>query len=390
MAVAESDVRKRVDTRSLLTDAEAAKVRRPFEEASMLPLRSYSDPAFFSAEVAQVFRHSWLPVCRLDQVARPGDYYVRDLFNESVAVIRDKQGTLRVLSNVCRHRGRRILDGNGNCARASKFACPYHSWVYELDGRLSGAPFMDKTANFKTSELRLPQLAHDVWQGFVFVNFDSEVAPVSKQLGTLDAVLTPFRMSEMQAVPFHEYSAPWNWKQTIENFSEAYHQPPVHPTTFEPWCPAHLCRYEDVDGPYNLFWMPTASGGALPTAFPVIEGLPEHYKSTTLVVNVFPYMHFLIDPACIVWLDFDITGVQDHRNVWRLMVPRSTHALPDFETRKKSFLETILPVWYEDTAACRGVALGSRSAFGEQGRLSWMEKSIHQFHGWLVDRYQAG
>jgi len=374
---------------TLLSAEEAARVRLPFEKASLLPLRCYSDAAFFEAERRQVFHRSWLPVCRLEQIANPGDFYARDFFNESVVIVRDRHGVLRALANVCRHRGRRIMEGHGNCAGAGAMVCPYHNWVYDLDGRLRGAPFMDKTADFRPRDLRLPELALDVWQGFVFVNFDRDAAPVSKQLGTLDKVLAPFRMAEMKAVPFHDYPAPWNWKQTIENFSEAYHQPPVHPQTFEPWCPAHMCRYDDVDGPYNLFWMPTASGGPLPTAFPVIEDLPLSYRSTTLVVNVFPYMHFLIDPACIVWLDLDITGVQTHRNVWHLMVPPSTYALPDFEARKKGFLETILPVWHEDTAACTGAAVGSRSSFGEQGRLSWMEKSLHQFHNWLVDRYQS-
>ena len=136
--------------------------------------------------------------------------------------------------------------------------------------------------------------------------------------------------------------------------------------------------------------MPTASGGALPTAFPVIDALPENLKSTTLVVNVFPYFHLLIDPACIVWLDIESKGVQDTRNIWRLMVPPSTHALPDFQDRKSGFLATILPVWHEDTFACGGAAIGSRSSLGTQGRLSWMEKSLHQFQNWLVDRYQAG
>jgi choline monooxygenase len=372
----------------ILTADEIARVRRPFAEASLLPLRCYSDPAFFQAEKARVFRHSWLPVCRLDQVRNPADYVVREYFDESVILVRDKQGELHALANVCRHRGRRIMEGEGSCARAGVMVCPYHNWVYELDGRLRGAPFMDQTANFSPRDWRLPRIQHDIWQGFVFINFDPTVPRLSSQLSSLDRVLAPFQIAQMMTEPFHEYEAPWNWKQTIENFSEAYHQPPVHPTTFEPWCPAHMCRYEDVDGPYNLFWMPTASGGALPTAFPVIDGLPENYKSTTLVVNVFPYMHFLIDPACIVWLDLSIQSVQQHRNIWRVMVPPSTHALPDFAERKQRFLETILPVWHEDTAACVGAAAGSRSAYGEQGRLSWMEKSIHQFHGWLTDQYQ--
>jgi nitrite reductase/ring-hydroxylating ferredoxin subunit len=353
----------------------------------MLPLRCYSDPAFFSFELDSVFSHSWLPVCRLDQVANPGDFFARDLFNEPVVVVRDREGTLRALSNVCRHRGRRVAEGTGNCGRSGVLVCPYHNWVYDLNGVLRGGPFMDKTANFKARDLKLPEIALDVWQGFVFVNFDANAVPLSKQLSTLDKVLEPFNLAAMKAVEFHDYPAPWNWKHTIENFSEAYHQPPIHPTTFEPWCPASLCRYDDVDGPYNLFWMPTANGGALPTAFPVIDGLPEELKRTTLVVNVFPYFHLLIDPACVVWLDMKVSGVHDHRNIWKLMVPPTTYALPDFEKRKKAFLETILPVWNEDTFACEGAAAGSRSALGAQGRLSWMEKSIHQFQNWLTDRY---
>jgi choline monooxygenase len=374
------------EQQGLLPD-EIAKIRRPFEEASMLPLRCYSDPAFFAFELDSVFRHSWLPVGRLDQLVNPGDYITREFFNEPVVVVRDKQGDLHALSNVCRHRGRRVVEGNGNCAKAGVFLCPYHNWVYDLNGALRGAPFMDKTANFKPRDWRLPQLACDVWQGFVFVNFDQDAAPLSKRLGTLDKVLAPFKIPEMKTVPFYDYPAPWNWKHTIENFSEAYHQPPIHPETFEPWCPAVLCRYEDVDGPYNLFWMPTANGGALPTAFPPIEDLPENYKSTTLVVNVFPYFHLLIDPACIVWLDMNITGAQETRNIWRVMVPPSTRALADFDERNQKFLDTIRPVWDEDSFACTGAAVGSRSQLGEQGRLSWMEKSIHQFQLWLVDRY---
>ncbi len=372
-----------------LTDVEVAKVRLPLEQASMLPLRCYSDPAFHTFEVRSVFRRSWLPVCRVDQVENPGDFVTRELFDEPVVVVRGRDGVLRALSNVCRHRGRRVAEGEGNCGRGGVMICPYHSWSYDLDGTLRGAPFMDRTANFKPRELSLPPLGVDVWQGFVFVNFDKDATPVSRQLSTLDKVLAPFEMAKMKAVAFHDYHAPWNWKHTIENFSEAYHQPPVHPTTFEPWCPAHLCRYEEVDGPYNLFWMPTANGGALPTAFPVIEGLPPDYRSTTLVVNVFPYFHLLIDPACIVWLDMSIRGVQDHRNIWRLLVPPSTHSLADFESRKKEFLNTILPVWDEDTFACEGAAAGSRSQLGEQGRLSWMERSVHQFQQWLVGRYES-
>ena len=217
-----------------LTPAEIAKVRLPLEQASMLPLRCYSDPSFYELELTSVFRHCWLPVCRFDQVAQPGDYVTREFFNEAVIVIRDRAGELRALSNVCRHRGRRVVEGQGNCARTGALVCPYHNWTYGLNGTLRGAPFMEKTDQFTPRDLALPQLALDIWQGFVFVSFDPNLVPLSQQLGTLDKVLAPFKLAEMKTTPFHDYDAPWNWKHTIENFSEAYHQPPIHPQTFEP------------------------------------------------------------------------------------------------------------------------------------------------------------
>src|SRR5690606_3576881 len=98
---------------------------------------------------------------------------------EPIIVSRDKAGEIRAVSAVCQHRAMQICDGSGN---DSKFTCPYHRWSYAHDGRLLGAPAMERTEGFDKSQYGLPQLAVELWQGFVFVNFDREAAPLAPTL----------------------------------------------------------------------------------------------------------------------------------------------------------------------------------------------------------------
>lgn len=372
---------------SFLSSDQIAAVRRPLEDASLLPVNCYSDPAFHAFETEQVFMRTWQAVGRIDQVAEPGQYFTRELFGEPIVVVRDDAGTIHALSNVCRHRGRQVVEGSGTC-KTKRLTCPYHAWSYALNGQLAGAPHMEKTRGFDPKDWHLPHLGIDIWQGFIFVNFDRDAAPLSPRLKTLDTLLAKYDMANMGCVDFERYQGQWNWKGTLDNFSEAYHQPPIHTDTFEPWCPANLAVYEDVDGPYNLFYMPTGDNRPFPTTLPPLEGLPEHYYSTAIVINVFPHFHLLIDSSSAMWLDWDIRGVEDHDLIWKLVAPRATLALPDFEARKQELHTALKPVWVEDEFACLGHARGVRSRFAQQGRPSFMEKSLHQFHNWLLDQYQ--
>ena len=360
-------------------------VRRPLELASVLPYRCYNDPDYHRHEVEKVFMHNWIHAGRVDQIPNPGDYFTLERFDEPVIIIRDQAGGIRALSAVCRHRGHVIVKGTGNCGRKG-FVCPYHGWRYRPDGQLAGAPFTETTAQFDLSEWRLPELGVDVWQGFIFFNFDRGAPPVSPQLKTLDKVLEPFRMAEMKTADMRIVDWPGNWKATLENFTEAYHQPWTHANTFEPWAPAKGAIYEDVDGPYNLFWMPSPDGGPLPVVFDPIAGMPDRYYNQYIVVNVFPHFHMLIDASCAMSLDMDIRGPTSLHNTWRVHVPPATAERADFAEKCKHFMEMMMPVFNEDEGACRNVAKGQRSRFGQQGRYSWMEKSVHQLQSWIAEK----
>lgn len=359
-------------------------VRRPLESAQVLPPRAYIDPDFYAFEVEKVMMHSWLPAGRVDQIPEPGDYFTYTRFGETALIVRDFNGDIHAFSPICRHRSYPVAQDSGNCGKRG-FACPYHAWRYRLDGSLAAAPHMQ--SGFDPLVWALPRFATDIWQGFIFINFDKDAPPLSPQLRTLDKVLEPFGLANLKCSTMRTKSWPGNWKATLDNFTEAYHQPSVHPQTFEPWAPARKGIYDEVDGPYNLFWLPSADGKDVHTVWEPLPGLPEKYRTAFIVVNIFPLFHALIDPSCWVILDMDPQGVDRLNARWDVLVSQETFNRPDFEKERDHLTELLIPTWDEDERACDTVRRGQRSRFAEQGHFSWMERSVHQFHRWMADRY---
>ena len=103
-----------------------------------LPGWIYTDQEFLDLEIERIFRPSWQIVCHVNELPNPGDYQTLDFLGESVVVIRGDDGQIRAFTNVCRHRAMRLVEGPTGCAK--KLVCPYHAWVYETDGRLTGVP----------------------------------------------------------------------------------------------------------------------------------------------------------------------------------------------------------------------------------------------------------
>ncbi|MNZ22724.1 Benzene 1,2-dioxygenase subunit alpha [compost metagenome] len=371
-----------------ITQQQIENVRQPLPEASYLPPRLYHDPEFYDFEIEKVFMRNWLPVGHVSELAEPNSYVTRDMFNEPILITSNGEGRIQAFSNVCRHRTARIAQGSGKFdERTRMINCPYHGWGYSADGELVSTPQMHKTANFDKHKCGLPKIAVDIWQGFIFVNFDGNAKPLSEQLATLDRVLEPFNIPAMHCSEFAQYPVNWNWKVSLENFTEGYHQVSVHANSIEPYIPAKLQRYDDVDGPYNLFWMPSINKQPLFSLVPPCEGLPPEYHESMIVVNVFPLFHLIIDAGAVIWLDWEPRGVTDHDLRWRLLVPQSTAQMPDFAVRKLALVELMKEVWAEDSLSCSGVNAGVRSRLAAVGRPCFMEKSVLQFQQWLLDQY---
>lgn len=369
--------------RNYFTDEEIQNIGKSLNEASVIPTFCYRDVDYHNKEVEQVLLRSWLPVGRVDQLVEVGDYFTRNYFGESVVVVKGSDNQLRVLSNVCRHRATQVVDdGTGN---KKLFTCPYHKWVYNLDGSLRGAPYMDQVKGFDRKDCKLPEFKLETWNGFIFINFDSNAEPLAPAIEPLTKALAPYNLESHKTISFKTLSCNWNWKASMENFTEAYHHIGIHSESVEPYMPAEKVRYEDSNNAYSLFWMPTKDNKPMPSDLPDIPGMPDEYYYSKSVANVYPFLHLLIGSNITLWLDFDVQEVDQHNLVWHLLVPESTMELPDFEDRLKPWKERIEGVVTEDIYACTKAGIGQQSRFFTPGRFSHMEKSVYQMHNWLVD-----
>ena len=134
----------------------------------------YTDPRVLAAEERAVFLSSWLCLGREDEISEPGAYLTREVLGEPLILTRSSKTRIRALSNVCRHRGSRLVDGQGTTKR---FTCPYHAWTYGLDGRLVRAPLIEGDL----TDCNLPEFPVETWMGWIFVNLDGTARPLSEQ-----------------------------------------------------------------------------------------------------------------------------------------------------------------------------------------------------------------
>ncbi len=163
--------------------SQLCRVKPPIMTASTLPPACYWDGDVFERERHAVFGQSWIGVGRADRWKAPGEFTALEIAGVPVIVVRDSEGTLRAYANSCRHRGAMLLEGEGNC-RGIK--CPFHGWAYKLDGRLAGAPRMDKTPDFDMSDYGLTAFRVAERYGFAFVCFSSRVADIDTWLGEIN------------------------------------------------------------------------------------------------------------------------------------------------------------------------------------------------------------
>ena len=151
------------------------------------------------------------------------------MFQESLIVVRDKQGSVRAFYNVCRHRGTRICEEDQG-RFSSSIQCSYHAWTYGLDGKLIGAPFMKDVEGFDWNEYPLRAAPVHVWEGFIFVHLGQVAVPSFDELyEPLIGRFTDWHLGSLRSHTRLTYKVKSNWKYIFQNFNECYHCPTIHP-----------------------------------------------------------------------------------------------------------------------------------------------------------------
>ena len=192
--------------------------------ATTLPASWYSDPAFFERERQLVFRSGWVCAGVTDELPAPGAWSARTVGGVPVLFVRDRDGELRGFFNVCRHRAAPLCDTEGS---GSLIRCPYHAWLYRHDGTLARAHGIGEPEGFDVADFSLKPIRVAKWRRLVFVNLADDCRELD--LGPLAAAVDSCRIEDMELVLRETNDRTFNWKVLLENYSENYHTPFVHP-----------------------------------------------------------------------------------------------------------------------------------------------------------------
>jgi len=233
------------------------KVQQPVENANGLPNEFYTDPAKYSEETNRLLLGQWSGIAFAGDVPEVGDVYPIDFAGVPLVVVRDKEKNVRVYENVCRHRGMTLVREAGKAKQGLR--CPYHSWTYDLSGRLIATPLVGgPDANhhpcIDKSELGLLEVPTHVYLGVVYVNVSRDAGPFRELHSKLLDRWSEFDNQPLffdRDVSQFTLDVACNWKLAVENYCEAYHLPWIHPD---------LNSYSRIEDHYNIVEADAYSG----------------------------------------------------------------------------------------------------------------------------------
>lgn len=362
-------------------------------EAETLPPECYTDQAFFEFEKEALFNHEWLCVGREDWAKSTGDYFTASHIGEPVIIARTREGGLKAMSAVCQHRAMLVAEGHGN---TRGFVCPYHHWTYSLDGRLVGAPAMNRTCDFRRDDIRLPEIRTEVWQGFVFINFDPDAAPLTPRLATVSDALAHYELAKAEG-PFPEAPTrfPWNWKVMMENNNDGYHANRLHHGPLHDFIPSELAEFPEVPPEsagylrFNGTLHPDAAFNALQKAvLPIFPALTEADRNRAVFANIPPTLSLVLTSDMVIYLILHAEDAGHHSMTMGYLVAPGAMAEPLFAERMEMNMKAAMEITAQDLHVDGLVQVGLNSRFAARGRYSWQERAQRDLNVWLVQRYQ--
>ena len=221
----------------------------------------YISREFMQLEADHVWARVWNIGGRTTEIPETGDYITHQLGPDSILMVRQEDGSVRAFHNVCTHRGNRLVytEEGG----VDKFTCSYHGWQFGLDGVLQ---YVQDEEDFPQGnpcgKLNLPEIACEVWAGFIWYNMDKDGENLGDFLGEVKDIFDRYDMDNMVRIDYIVCEAPCNWKSIHDNFCESYHLPTTHPQLSEYFDDDYKNTvFELFDTGHNLMRMK----GALPS-----------------------------------------------------------------------------------------------------------------------------
>lgn len=357
---------------------------------SMEQATGLSPPLYWREDVAdlekgQIFRRDWVCTGLAADLPKAGDYLSYSVANEPVFCMRDRTGSIRTFSNVCRHRMMRLVNGKG---RTERITCPYHAWTYDLSGQLIGAGHMKGSMRFDRTKICLPEIRTEVWQGWIYITLNPDAKQLSELLAPLEKIIGRYSMADYVPVMHQDHVWQTNWKLLTENFMESYHLPVAHKATVGDNFPIEKTRFPEQTFDaftYQTFAKP--EGAKYGIAHADNTSLPGEWRHTSVMPTVFPCHMYVLAPDHLWYLSLRprAVGEVDVR-FGAAIAPEVYASLIDPESWLVETGQFFDMVNAEDRFLVEEIFLGAQSEYAVPGPMSWLERGIHDFQQYLACR----
>jgi len=367
-----------------LLDALARNAALPDELAEATPPQIYTSPEFLEYELDQIFNHEWFCVGREDEFAEPGDYRTMKVGRDPIIILRDRDGVLRAMSNICRHRMTTLLDQPSGTIKG-RITCPYHAWTYNLDGQLIGAAHMRD--NFDKKKVCLPQFNIEVWNGWVYVSLDPDARPLAPRLKGLSERLANFRLPEYETLFRLEEIWDTNWKILAQNFTEGYHLFVAHADTIEPAMPTRLANAMHGGEGYSLYEQGRIPGTSYESTLAMESDNPDltdEDRGKAVLTCIFPCHVMSVSAERTFWLSLQPHGVDKVKVLWGADIYPGTVPDDALDAYAKELHKGFDRINDEDKPIIGSIAQNASALAAEPGRLSPKERTIWDFQKYLA------
>jgi len=382
-----------------ILDLEKIKVvGNPIEKAHGLPNECYTSNEYLKFERDKIFSNKWTVIGVGSSIPNIGDAKPYELLGIPLIMIRGKNQKIRVFHNVCSHRGFKLLDES--CSLKNVLSCPYHSWSYDLEGKLVATPHIGglnthESDKFDKSKSNLKEVRSKVWMDMVFININNNEIEFDEYVKPLEDRWSKFISKEDQSslVNSNDYGyfsidVKCNWKFAIENYCESYHLPWIHP---------ELNKVSNISDHYHIQGLPNRFAGQGSDKYnQLVKGnktfnnfpswpndLAKKSEYIALFPNVMIGLH--IDHFYIFWLEpKTINETKEHLMMY-YVGDKSANGNEFAEMRKKNY-KFWKKVMSEDIKAIEGMQAGRNSPVYNGGNFSpIMDNPTYQFHQWVAN-----
>jgi Rieske 2Fe-2S family protein len=362
------------------------QTRRPLDHARHTPGYFYWHPEVFRLEKERMFMKDWLMVGREEEIENPQDFLTLRILDEPIIIARNTDGKVHAFYNRCAHRGVAVARESGH---SHEFTCPYHGWLYDLEGKLLGAPHMRGSKPFDPKTCRLKPIALERWGGWFFINFDEKPTPFGAFIKEFEEDFGFLKQEDCRLAEKLDITLECNWKFVKENLMDAYHSPVLHKNTIgKNLSPNRYTGNRSGKGAFTAFysgkpmtWDNASRFGIMPSLvernygedFACAGHLSPNVQLFGRSDNVHPF---------VIW---PLTPTKTRVFCYQLF-PKEWFDVDDFASKVKAYTEYTTEVLKEDSAMMDTLQDAAFSPRFEPGYMSEKELGVYNVINLNLDR----